>query len=241
MDVVKRTLGIDVSWYDDDHATPQRPDFVKAHAAGAEFVFVKASQGLAPDPDFATLWPAAKEAGLLRGAYHFLTWNTSPEFQASNFYTYLKNDPGELPPVVDFEWWSTVPPTAFDKLYCFLEMLKQLSKKTPIIYTGPSFWQTYGKKDLYWKQYGLWIAHYGVDTPTVPVPWSFWQFWQHSSHGDGARFGMESKSVDLDYFNGTLDELRAYVGQPAPAPQATWAQAITAWARRQGYDGPEPE
>jgi GH25 family lysozyme M1 (1,4-beta-N-acetylmuramidase) len=43
MMVAQLTPGIDVSRWQDDNNTPQQIDFRKAYAAGARFVFIKAS------------------------------------------------------------------------------------------------------------------------------------------------------------------------------------------------------
>ena len=77
-----KTLGIDVSRWQDNNSTAQKMDFAKAHAAGARFVFIKASQQLWTDEDIFYNWKSAKAAGLLRGAYHFLTWDKPGRDQA---------------------------------------------------------------------------------------------------------------------------------------------------------------
>jgi len=66
---MKRTIGIDISAWQDDNSTPQQIDWSKAKSAGAQFAFIKASQGTFTDQDFAYNWQAAKAAGVLRGAY----------------------------------------------------------------------------------------------------------------------------------------------------------------------------
>ena len=139
-------------------------------------------------------WLNAKAAGLLRGGYHFLTWTTDPVIQANYYWSIIKNDPGELPLVVDFEWWSTIPSTALDILKRYLEQLKKLAPGRKImIYTARAFWQQYGSKDPYWKQYLLWEAFYSVVPPAPFEPFNGFTFWQYTSHGDGLYYGMESK------------------------------------------------
>lgn len=218
-----RTLGIDVSVWQDNNSTPQQVNFKKAYDAGARFAFIKASQSTFCDLDFIYNWNSSKNAGLLRGAYHFLVWETKPETQAAFFWGLLKNDPGELPPVVDFEWWSTIPSNAINILWAFLVEFKRLSGKTCIVYTAPGFWQPYGRQNVEWSQFPLWIADYGANNanapkayPTVPKPWKDWLFWQYSSKGDGLKFGCESLSVDMNYFNGSLEELYMFANAVIP-------------------------
>ena len=68
VNVPDRTLGIDVSKWQDDNSTPQRMDFKKAYDAGARFVFIKASQACWMDEDMLYNWKSAQDAGLLRSA-----------------------------------------------------------------------------------------------------------------------------------------------------------------------------
>ena len=111
---MNRVYGIDVSRWQDNNSTAQQMDFTKAYAQGARFVFIKGSQANWADEDILYNWKTAKAAGLLRGAYHFLTWDIEPRKQAQYAWSIIQNDPGELPPVVDFEWWGTVPSNAYD-------------------------------------------------------------------------------------------------------------------------------
>jgi lysozyme len=111
-------LGADVSKYQDNDATPQRPDFNKLKAGGCKFVIIRASQNISIDPDFIYNWQAAKDAGLLRGAYHFHEYRpgiAKPTLEQARFFdSVLGNDPGEIPPAPDYERpnesWPELPP-----------------------------------------------------------------------------------------------------------------------------------
>ena len=46
-------------------------------------------------------------------------------------------------------------------------------------------------------------------------PWPNWTLWQTTDKGDGLAYGCESKQVDMDQFNGTVEDLYKYV-QVAP-------------------------
>jgi len=59
---LSNVLGIDVSFYQDDNATPQQIDFQKAKSNGAGFAIIRVGQNLWVDPDFAYNWKKAKEA-----------------------------------------------------------------------------------------------------------------------------------------------------------------------------------
>jgi len=196
-------IGIDVSKWNGNW------DARKAKAAGAEFVFMKASQANFVDQRFVESWKKAREAGLVRGAYHYLDY-TRPARDQANFYAdLLHSDPGDLPPVVDYEQLRPDNNTTLARNY-LKEFLEQMGTHgyNPIIYTSPGFWKTYGDTTNYWYQYPLWIANYtSAAAPIVPVPWLNWQFWQFSKKGPGALFGSEALDIDVNRFNGTLDEL----------------------------------
>ena len=222
-----RVLGIDVSKWQDKDSTPQMMDFHKSYSAGARFVFIKSSQASYADPDILMNWQNAKNAGLLRGAYHFLTWDVDPRKQAQYAWSIIQADPGELPPVCDFEWWNTPPSNAYDKLWNYVVEMERLSGKKPIIYTGAYFWQAYGTQADVWENYPLWIAAYSNETYMTDLmkrltPWDRWHFWQYTSKGDGLLFGAESLDLDMNWFNGSMADLLAFAGieepQPKPAP-----------------------
>ena len=223
-----QTLGIDVSRWQDDNSTAQQMDFTKSVDMGAKFVFIKSSQALWADEDILYNWKSAKDAGLLRGAYHFLDWVADPRKQAQYAWSIIQSDPGELPPVVDFEYWQPPPANAFDKLWNYVVEMERLSGKIPIIYTGAFFWFDWGTQADVWKKYPLWIASYtsqdymesNVEKLT---PWDKWHFWQYTSKGDGIAFGAESKGLDMNVFNGSLDDLKDFAGieiipEPEPIP-----------------------
>lgn len=217
--------GIDISHWQNDKSTPQKMNFAKAKAAGTKFVFIKVSERGGMDEDYFYNWKTAKEAGIPRGGYHFLRWDVSGLLQARIFCDLLKEDPGELPPVCDFEAPikdGKYPSNAM--LAQFLEAVETILGKKPMIYTSPGFWNSYGKNkitgrfDASWTYYPLWIAHYtSAAAPQVPEPWKSlalsnveglkpWVFWQYSATGDGLKYGAESRGIDLNWFNGTQAE-----------------------------------
>lgn len=219
------TLGIDVSRWQDNNSTAQQMDFTKSVAMGAKFVFIKSSQALWTDEDILYNWKSSKKAGLLRGAYHFLDWVANPKTQAQYAWSLIQNDPGELPPVVDFEYWQPPPANAFDILWNYVVEMERLSGKKPIIYTGAFFWNQHGTDADVWKNYPLWIASYTdqsymEDNVKRLTPWDTFTFWQWSDKGDGLAFGAESLGLDMNWFNGTYKELLDFAGisQPIEPP-----------------------
>jgi len=234
---MERTLGIDVSFWQDNNNTPQQIDWKKAKTAGAVFAFIKASQATFTDSDFVYNWEGAKTAGILRGAYHFFDYRVSPKTQATHFIKLLKNDPGELPPVMDLEQHPNWPLPSRENLLAviktFLEALQAEFGRKPLFYTNPSMiYYTLKPVPSWLTAYPLWIAHYGVPQPTMIQPWASWTFWQWTDKGDGLAFGMESKGLDMNWFNGTEQELRKWAGvEPGPPPEPSLEEKVARlWA-----------
>ena len=89
--------GIDVALYEPNI------DWVKVRTQEIRFAFIKASQADFNDPKFDSHWAGAKQAGILRGAYHFLDPRVDGNIQAETYLRKAKLEPGDLPPVLDLE------------------------------------------------------------------------------------------------------------------------------------------
>ena len=209
--------GIDVSYWD------AGIDWPKVRATGQRFMFTKATEGdFYADQTFAANWSSAKSAGLLRGAYHFFRANVDPKKQATKFIDYVKSvkDDGELPPVLDLESNDgQVKDKVISRAKTWLDLVEAAFGKKPIIYSAQYFLQDYfseagGGPPAWTKDYPLWIAQYPNNyvegsQPYLPRGWYKWMFWQYSEKG--AVNGINAK-VDLNLFNGTLEELYKFTG-----------------------------
>lgn len=213
--MANRTLGIDVSAWQDRNDTPQKIDWRKAASKGAKFSFIRAAYIYLKDEDFDYNWQEAKATNILRGAYHYPSYMTEPTAQAEFFWNIIKDDPGELPSVLDVE---QVPGTSLPSgtswliwIQRYLDKLESFCKRKPIFYSNPNIILNILRiGEGHWlTEYPLWIAHYGAVVP-IYKPWKKWDFWQYSSTGDGLAFGMESKGLDMNWFNGTEEELRVF-------------------------------
>ncbi|MCA1900532.1 MAG: SH3 domain-containing protein, partial [Chloroflexi bacterium] len=224
-------IGPDVSFYQDDPETPQGIDFVKMRKS-AGYVIIRAGQNLWVDSDFKINWREAKLAGLPRGSYWFYDSRAEPKKQAELWVEQFNGDFGELPLFADFEESYNGTYKGWKNWYAFLERLKQLIGSKEIgIYTAYYYWRdnapnatTQAASLDYFKQYPLWIAHYGAVEPLVPAPWKKgeWLFWQYTETGDGKLYGVESKGIDLNYFNGDVETFRARFNlsdSPIPNPE----------------------
>jgi len=161
------------------------------------FVFMKATEGLNDtDKRFHKNWTDAKEAGMVRGAYHFFLATKSGKKQALQFIQQVALKRGDLPPVVDIEKLYGVKPALMrERLKEWLKEIESYYRVKPIIYTYADFYERYLGNEF--KQYPLWVAHYFQ--PEKPRINRSWQFWQHSEQG--SINGIRSK-VDCNVFNG---------------------------------------
>lgn len=184
--------GIDVS----GHAGSV--DWRRVRAAGHSFAYVKATEGDdLKDPLFDSHWSSMKEAGLVRGAYHFYVTEDDPDDQAAFFIESVQLESGDLAPVVDVEvlGHSTSAGIA-DRLQIFLERLEEHYGVRPMIYTEPNFWNKYLTENF--GHYPLWVAEYESDEPRLPKGWTNWYLWQWK--GDAEVPGVE-KGADLSRLN----------------------------------------
>ena len=168
------------------------------------FVFMKATEGGDyKDRRFAENFRQAGEVGLMRGAYHFYNPNSDPIRQADFFISQVKLEKGDLAPVLDIERKPRSQAQLQADLVKFLNRLEQHYGVKPIIYTSYKYMTRYLNTPEF-DNYPLWIAHYYVDTLSYE---GAWQFWQHTDYGTVP--GID-ESVDLNVFNGSLDELQRY-------------------------------
>lgn len=212
--------GIDVSHFQGSI------NWAQVKGAGCSFAYAKATEGIGiVDPFFASHWNVMKEAGLIRGAYHFFRPAEDAAAQASHFVQTVSLAPDDLPPVIDLEVSDGVSNAALvEGVQTWLDAVEQQMGRTPMIYTNHSFWEAHMTAQF--GRYPLWIAHYAPSPQPLPSGWSEWTFWQYSqSLGLAGVHG----NVDHDQFNGSPDDLQAFIqstnlqqqsaaAPPAPAP-----------------------
>lgn len=215
MDVVdkRRVFGVDTSHWSGV------VNWEKAKAAGVIFMIAKAVDGASgPVRYFAENVSGAKKAGIYTGAYAWLYDSkvVSIAAQVAAMVKIVKEYGCELPPVIDFEWTKPVNPDKGD-LYEWLTRFEGETGMKAMIYTAPSYWQTYGDPGAWWKQHDLWIANYGVVAPMSVPPWgSGWKLWQFSDKVASKEFGYPGSgesSADVNYFNGTREEFLRWIGR----------------------------
>ena len=195
--------GIDVSRYQESISW-KLVKGMKVNDIRLHFVFIKATEGTnLTDPYFNRNWKKTKEAGLVRGAYHFFTPRKDGKSQAQRFINAVELKSGDLPPVLDIEKGWNVPRAKLQaEIRAWLNAVEAAYGVKPIIYTYVTFYEKYLQGSF--DDYPLWIAHYYQ--PGSPRIGRDWHFWQHSE--EGRVNGIASK-VDFNVFNGDSADFQA--------------------------------
>lgn len=203
-----QTEGVDVSSYQGSVA------WSTLWGAGTKWAYTKASEGTSyTNPSFSSQYSGAYAAGMIRGAYHFATPDTSTgATQASYFVAHgggWSKDGRTLPGVLDIEWnpygascYGLSQSGMVSWISGFLNQYKALTGRDAVIYTATSWWtQCTGNYAGFAGANPLWIARYASAPGTLPAGWSVQTMWQYTS--TGATVG------DHDKFNGALDRVVA--------------------------------
>ncbi len=199
-------------------------------AAGYRFAIIRATVGnYYTDPRFYDNWSGARGAGLLVSAYHVVTPEHSAESQIARFFDVLDGRKANLPLALDVELSRGISPAGITACVkdCLREV-KQEDGRKPIIYTAKWFWNHQVLESPQWSEYDLWVAHYGVSSPTLPAGWEEWKFWQHTDKGQLPGIAAET---DVNWFNGSYDDLLAYANvgpEIKPRPSVGLRARVTA-------------
>jgi lysozyme len=212
-------------------------DVIRLSNPTVKFIILRASEGyIIPsteegtdhkwmrrdDPAFPKWMGPAKQAGFIRGAYHFWRPDVDAALQRDVFLGAISADMGELPPTIDWEVMGGLIPLkpwdVSEKLRLFCEQIDKNTNKTSMIYTNPDKIRQCLPYLDWAKTRPLWIANPGNPTPWIPGVWNNYKIWQYTFNKSCA--GVEAKGVDWDYFNGSLEDLHKFCGitdTPAPA------------------------
>ncbi len=188
--------GIDVSRYQKTINWPLLKK-MKSRDVHIKFAFIKATEGGDfKDKQFERNWRKSREAGVVRGAYHFFRANTDAAAQARNFIKQVSLLPGDLPPVLDVESLYNTPVNEMqDGVALWLHLVEQHYNVKPLIYTNATFYNNYLHPRF--ADYPLWVAHYKErKSPRVQRDWLFWQ------HSESGRVNGINHFVDFNVFNG---------------------------------------
>ena len=200
--------GIDISKWQG------RVDWASVRKSGTQFAFIKATEGGDHlDDRFLENWDGAAQAGVPRGAYHFVFWCRSAQDQMAWFKKNVPNDPTALPPVLDVEWngHSQLCPKKLPKAQALamvqymLDEMERYTGKRPIIYTDITFHKDVLENEL--PDYPHWVRSTAAE-PEERFARRKWMLWQFTSTG---RVPGVRGDVDRNAFYGTTAEWASFL------------------------------
>lgn len=188
-------------------------DWTKVAAAGYDFAFVKATEGVNfVDPWFnAARIKAIRDVDLVPGYYHFArpqpnrTGTQEANFALGTIKGAGGLAPGDLPLVLDIETAKDRTPSQI-RQFCddFCARTKEVTGKGCIVYTG-FFWNDIVKLTHPVNGAVLWNAHYTTAASPRPITgFSGWRFWQYTDQGIVPGINVK---CDLSRFNGNRGQL----------------------------------
>jgi GH25 family lysozyme M1 (1,4-beta-N-acetylmuramidase) len=201
--------GIDVSKWQGD------VDWAQVASTPTRFVIMRATIGNTPtmarsvDPKYLEYLAGATANGLVVGAYHRAHVGRADgdaRGEADYFVNHAQIDGGDILPVLDIEQTHGLTPAEMvGWVKTWVQRVRARTGVHPMIYSSPNFWAVNMGGTRWFADHGypLWVAHWGVASPTVPAQdWGGhgWTFWQWTSTGTVA--GIDT-AVDRDRFHGT--------------------------------------
>jgi GH25 family lysozyme M1 (1,4-beta-N-acetylmuramidase) len=240
--------GFDFSSYQDNPDTVAFIDFQRAITAGAKFAITRCAYGRDADRIFPRGYDDAKAAGLITGVYQFADYRT---YGATNVQALKRILAGRVPDfiAIDLEdneaYWPGLWPDNGARLTTWVSdyygEYKAEGMTPPLLLyvnvdTVHQMRQSSGLARLA-AAVPLWLAHWDVPIPDPAdyAPWAKCHFVQPRPSAVGKTFGMESGNLDTDYWTGSLDELKEFVGKQAPPPAndlETRVEALEAWRKQ---------
>ncbi|MFE0171663.1 lysozyme [Streptomyces sp. NPDC059002] len=182
--------------------------------SGVKWAYVKATESTSyKNPYFAQQYNGSYNVGMIRGAYHFATPDTSSGATQANYFASngggWSRDGKTLPGALDIEW-NPYGAACFGKsqsamvswIRDFLTTYKSRTGRDAVIYTATSWWkQCTGNYSGFGASNPLWIARYDTSPGELPAGWGFQTMWQYTSSGPTVG--------DHNKFNGALDRVVA--------------------------------
>lgn len=203
---VNAPSGVDVSTW--QHPGDQPIDWSAVKSDGQSFAIIKATEGLGyVNKHFAADSQQAAAAGLIVGSYHMGRATSDPRLQAAEYAAVLRTQPQpNLPPVLDIEYNDGVSPAGMQAwIRAFVDELRALTGRTPVIYTYRYFWENEVGNTTEFNDLPLWLAAYQSTPPTIlPGGWDYMTMWQRTGSGRVSGIAVDT---DMNLFNGTEQQL----------------------------------
>lgn len=209
---------------------------------------IRAGQNLWEDPQFRRNWAEARRVGMTRGLYWFYDDRIDPGRQADLLISLIGDDLPEMEIYCD---WEHSYGGAFGGLRNVVAFMQRVEERLPVhtgLYTGYYFFRDHSNALTNAAQYAwlrsrpLWLAWYVRDPSVVliPAPWSSLLLWQWGTPAVGPMWGVQSIELDMNTFNGSMDEFELRYGGEPPVEEPmenTWYRVNTSVLNMRGGPG----
>ena len=203
-----QTEGVDVSGHQGNVAWPTLWN------SGVKWAYVKATEGTYyKNTYFTQQYTGSYNVGMIRGAYHFATPDTTSGAAQANYFVDngggWSRDGRTLPGVLDIEWnpygaqcYGKTQAAMVTWIRDFVNTYKARTGRDAVIYTATSWWKDCtGNNAGFGATNPLWVARYNTTVGELPAGWGFYTIWQYTSSGPTVG--------DHNHFNGALDRVVA--------------------------------
>jgi GH25 family lysozyme M1 (1,4-beta-N-acetylmuramidase) len=200
-----QTEGVDVSGYQGN------VDWTTLWNSGVRWAYTKATEGTYyTNPSFAQQYNGSYNVGMIRGAYHFATPDTTTGATQANYFVDhgggWSRDGKTLPGALDIEYnpygatcYGLSQSAMVSWIRDFLNTYKSRTGRDAVIYSNYNWWSTCtGNSTAFNATNPLWVARYSSTVGTLPGGWPFYTFWQYTS-----------SPIDQNHFNGDSSRLTA--------------------------------
>lgn len=222
-----RAFGVDISKWDVNYEKTKwwNPDNAKK---AIDFVIQRLSYGGRADECVDILYPQSLKIPI-RGCYHYYSTGIGAKEQADNFLKILGNKEFHFM-VVDYEKaYNNLNANSLKEFRYMLDYIAGRTGKPTLAYFNLDVYNTVMKpfgSGNWINNYDIWIAQYPFAAfykpdgfPILPKEVRKWKVWQ-TSGGDvlntigrtlGATYGAIRQGIDTNLFNGTIEEMKAYL------------------------------
>lgn len=201
---------------------------------GVRFAFIKATEsantaakpaGGYVNPIFVPQYSGARNAGLVRGAYHFAQPHESTGGVQADFFINHGGGwrPGgwTLPGVLDIEnnpykpinhlndCYNKTRPQMVQWIRAFSDRYRRRTGRLPVIYTNRAWWESCTGNNTGFGTHPLWITGYGATPGRTPAGWRTYNFWQYAE----APASNPAGNPNWNVFNGSLASLQKLAAQ----------------------------
>lgn len=192
----------------------------KAKTAGVDVAFIKATEGISyVDKQFKNNVDGCRDQGISYVIYHF--WHNNVEAEAQFANIARAHEYAKCPIALDVELFvsNLLPAQNARLLVDLVNLIQRDMNMLPTMYTRANIWNEKVAQFEKWNELPLWVANYEVSQPALPRDWTDWMVWQYKNNGDGAKYGAESRHIDLNYVKPAYLEYYGIGVQPEPQPE----------------------